>query len=287
MKLLVIIPCYNEEKTIADVVTAIPKKIPGIKKIDVLVIDDGSSDRSAAFAAKAGAAVLSHQQNRGVGAAFNSGLDYALSRKYDIMVNIDADRQFNPADIPDLARPILNNEADFVSASRFIDPTVSPKNMSKVKLWGNKMMSLLISRLCRKKFHDVSCGFRAYSRECMLRINLQGKFTYTQETFLDVAFKELRIKEVPVRVKYYSDRKSKIASSIIYYAVQTSSIIFRTYRDYYPLRFFWSISAVTGLIGLCLFSFFIGWYIYAGKFSPHIWSGFVSGSFLVFLLYSF
>jgi len=280
MKLLVIIPCYNEEDTIAEVVKDIPKRIAGIKKIEVLVVDDGSRDKSAERARKAGATVIKHQNNRGVGAAFNTGLNHALSLKYDVMVNIDADRQFDPTDIPTLVGPIIENEADFVTASRFIDSNYMPENMSRVKLWGNKVMSILISKLCRKKFYDVSCGFRAYSRECMLKINLQGKFTYTQETFLDAAFKDLRIMEVPVGVKYFKERESKIADSIFRYAFRTSSIIFRTYRDYYPLRFFWSISAATGLLGMCLLSFFLGWYIYSGKFSPHIWSGFLSGSLL-------
>ena len=150
------------------------------------------------------------------------------------MVNIDGDRQFDPADIPKLIAPILNREADMVTASRFKDSALTP-DMPPVKLVGNHMMSFLISRLCGQKFADVSCGFRAYSREALLQINLHGLFTYTQETFLDLVSKKLRIVEVPIRVTYFKGRQSRVAASILRYGLNTAAIILRIYRDYFPL----------------------------------------------------
>ena len=271
----VIIPAYNEEKTIAGVIKSIPDFVDKIA-----VVDDCSSDRTALKATEAGAEVITHHVNQGVGAAFHSGMEYALNGGFDIMVNIDADGQFSPSDIPSLIDPIIDKKADFVTASRFIDPSYIP-DMPWINRWGNRQMSRLISTLTGKRFHDVSCGFRAYSHNTLMKLNLVGRFTYTQETFLDLVFKDTRIKEVPIHVKYFKDRKPRVSGSIPRYMYRTSKIIFRTYRDYMPLRFFWGI----GLFFL-LFSFFFGsillaHYIRTGVFSGQIWSGFVGGFFFI------
>ena len=236
--LLIAVPCLNEAATISEVIASIPAKIAGVDSIVVLVVDDGSTDRTTELAKASGAVVIRHTRNRGVGAAFRSAVEYAVANRFSLMVNIDGDRQFNPADIPQLVAPVLAHEADMVTASRFIIPAMRPQ-MPKVKLWGNHMMSRLISFLTRGTFHDVSCGFRCYSRESLLQLNLHGAFTYTQETFLDLISKQLRIMEVPIAVQYFADRKSRVAGSIARYAVNTLKIILRSYRDYFPLRFFW------------------------------------------------
>lgn len=271
----VIMPAYNEESTIAGVIKAVPDFVDAI-----VVVDDCSTDKTALKAKEAGAEVITHHVNQGVGAAFHSGMEYVLDGGFDIIANIDADGQFSPSDIPNLIVPIIDGEADFVTASRFVEPSYTP-DMPWINLWGNRQMSRLISTLTGKRFHDVSCGFRAYSRDALMRLNLVGRFTYTQETFLDLAFKDTRIKEVPVRVKYFKGRKSRVSGSIPRYMYRTSKIIFRTYRDYMPLRFFWGI----GFFFL-VFSFFFGsillvHYINTGKFSGQIWSGFVGGFFFV------
>lgn len=278
LRLLVAIPCLNESATIADVIQHVPRAMPGIDHVDVLVVDDGSSDGTSEQAKVAGAIVIRHAINRGVGTAFQSAVAYAVENHYDIMVNIDGDRQFNPEDIPKLVAPTLAGEADMVTASRFIDPALVP-DMSKVKLVGNHMMSYLISRLVRQKFFDVSCGFRCYSREALLRLNLHGAFTYTQETFLDFAVKNLRIKEVPIEVKYFKDRKSRVAGNIWRYAVNTATIIFRGYRDYFPLRFFIRVAAIFAIPGALLtIAFFIN-YAMTGHFTGFLFAGF-SAAFL-------
>jgi len=273
--LLVAIPCLNEAETISEVIEAIPVKIEGVDSIIVLVIDDGSTDNTAELAHASGAMVIRHTRNKGVGAAFKSAVDYAVANRFSLMVNIDGDHQFNPADIPKLIAPILANEADMATASRFIDPAMTPA-MPKVKLWGNRMMSKLISFLTRTVFHDVSCGFRCYSHESLLHLNLHGAFTYTQETFLDFISKLLRIIEVPVAVRYFTNRKSRVAGSIVKYAVNTFKIILRGYRDYFPLRFFWGIAMAFLLPAVLSFLVFLGHFLVTGKFSGYLFSGFIA-----------
>lgn len=273
IRLLVAIPCLNESATIAEVIQCVPRTIPGITAIDVLVVDDGSFDSTSSEAIKAGATVLKHTINRGVGTAFQSAVNYAVQHKYDLMVNIDGDRQFNPDDIPKLVAPIVNDHADMTTASRFLDSSITPE-MPRVKLLGNHMMSFLISRLVRTKYSDVSCGFRCYSREALLRLNPHSTFTYTQETFLDFAVKQLHIIEVPIKVKYFKDRKSRMAGSIWNYAVNTFKIIFRGYRDYFPLRFFWGIAAVFAIPGALLTIVFFAHFLITGTFSGYLFAGF-------------
>jgi len=243
MKILTAIPCLNEEETIESVMDSVRESLDAFPNSEILVIDDGCTDRTVERAKAKGGIIISHGENRGVGIAFQNAVAYFLSHDFDVMVNIDADGQFDPQDIPKLIEPIGNGEADFVTASRFLDPDLYPQ-MPRVKFWGNKQMSSLISRLAGQKFYDVSCGFRAYSREALLNLNLHGEFTYTQETFMDFSFKGLRIREVPVKVKYFPNRESRVAKSLVYYSFKTFMIIFRAYRDYYPLRFFWSLSLV-------------------------------------------
>jgi glycosyltransferase involved in cell wall biosynthesis len=280
--LVVIIPCFNEEKTIGKVVSSIPASIPGIDKMDILVIDDGSSDKSVSEAKKYGAKVISHSQNIGVGKAFQTGIQQALNMGADLVVNMDGDGQFNAEDIPKLLEPIIKDHADFVTASRFKDIRLVPK-MPWIKKWGNRRMSNLISMLSGRKFFDVSCGFRAYSYESLLHLNLLGKFTYTQETFLDLAYKGLKIIEVPIKVRGEREfGKSKVAGNIFYYAFNSAKIIFRTLRDYKPLKFFGAISAILLFISMCLGGFFLIHYWQTGKFSGHLWAGFSSGFLLLF-----
>ncbi|MFZ3070950.1 MAG: glycosyltransferase family 2 protein, partial [Anaerolineaceae bacterium] len=211
-------------------------------------------------------------RNLGVGSAFRTGLANALEMGADIMVNIDADGQFSPDDIIKLIGPILAGQADFVAGDRFTNASgdlVKPQDMPAVKFWGNKRMSGLISALSGKKFNDVSCGFRAYSKEAMLRLNLTGRFTYTQESFLDLANKGLEIMTIPVAVKYFPERKSRVAGSIVRYTFRTINIIFRAYRDYSPLRFFGWLGLIPFLIGLGSGIFTLVHYIHVGIFTPY------------------
>ena len=275
-RIFVIIPAYNEAATIGDTIRAIPAYVD-----TVLVVDDGSVDATASIAAEHGALVRRHTRNRGVGSAFNTGIRAARELDPDVVVNMDADGQFNPADIATLIDPILEGRADFVTASRFMDPSLTPK-MSVIKIWGNRMMSRLISNMADEKFHDVSCGFRAYSREAIRNLNLFGKYTYTQESFLNFAFKDISILEVAVPVRgNRAYGKSRVASNLFKYAYYTTKIIVRTLRDYRPFRFFAGISVALFVLGLAFGGSLAIYYVHSGSFTPHKWAGFAAGFFFL------
>ncbi len=246
--LVVIIPALNEEKTVASVIGNIPASLDGITNIKVVVVDDGSSDATAQLSAKNNAIVIRHAYSMGVGAAFQTGLKKALELGADYIVNIDADGQFNAQDIPKLLNPLLTSEADFVTASRFAKKEYMP-DMPALKIWGNKWMVRIINTITSKNFTDVSCGFRAYSREAALRLTLFGRFTYTQESFIDLAFKGISMVEVPLKVR--GEREfgtSRVASNLWKYGIKSATIIFRAARDYLPFYFI----GVPGLIILAL-----------------------------------
>src|SRR3989344_2162593 len=268
MKLVIIIPAFNEEKTISDVIKTIPNVNGRITSQEVVVVDDGSKDKTKALAEKAGAFVVSHVGNKGVGMAFRTGIEIALQRKADVIVNIDADGQFNPLDIPVIIEPIVSLKADFVTATRFKNGMLIGK-MPFVKKIGNWMFTRLTSTFVGQKFSDTQCGFRAYSREAALRLNLYGKFTYTQEVFLDLAHKGLRIVEVPLYVKAErAHGKSKVVRSVVKYIFQAFVIIVRSIRDYKPLAFFGSIGGVIFGLGFVIeLILFIRWLI-TGTVSP-------------------
>lgn len=276
LKLCVMIPALNEEATIGDVIRRIPK-MDGVGETVVVVIDDGSTDRTAELACAAGATVVSHPERKGLSAAFQTGVNHAIDVGADLVVNIDADGQFDPADIPALLQPLIDGKADFVSASRFINPDLRPE-MPWVKYMGNMVLARVISYLTGNRFHDVSCGFRAYTADTLLRLNLFGDFTYTQETFLDLSFKGVRIREVPVKVRGVRQfGKSRIASNLFEYAVRSSRIIFRSFSDYRPMRLFGAISAVLFVLAALLIVFLGVHYARTGAFSPHKWAGFTAG----------
>lgn len=273
--LLIAIPCLNEAATIGSVVASIPRQIAGVGRVDILVVDDGSSDQTGDIARRNGASVLRHPRNRGLGIAFQSAVSYAVQHGYQLMLNIDGDGQFSVDDIPRLVDPILSGQADMVTASRFKERNRVP-DMPKAKLVGNYMMSYLISRLVGNKYYDVSCGFRCYSREALLRINLHGRFTYTQETFLDLSAKDIRIEEIPVDVRYFENRKSRVARKLVSYATNTALIVFRSYRDYFPLKFFCFMAMIFAVPATLAALFFFYHFVMTGRFSGYLYVGFTS-----------
>lgn len=261
MKLVVTIPALNEEKTIAQVIAGIPRNIPGIDEVEVIVMNDGSTDRTAEIASRAGALVVNLVGRPGLGYVFRTGLERAMRRGADIIVNIDGDGQFNSADIKKLVMPLLEDHADFVTCSRFADPALRPE-MPVVKYHGNRIVTRIINWVCGgTNFTDVSCGFRAFNREAAYRLTLFGRFTYTQECFIDLFSKGLRIVEVPLKVRGVREHgKSRIASSIWKYATNSLPIILRAMRDIQPLKFFGGISAILGILGLLTGGFVTAWY---------------------------
>lgn len=287
LRMLVSLPALNEERTIGRVIAGIPQRIEGVDQLEVLVVDDGSTDTTSSCASRAGARVLHHDRPLGVGVAFRTALRHALDHGFDVLVTIDSDGQFDPADIPRLAEQVIADEIDFATASRFKDPALTPE-MPWIKHWGNRQMSRLISRLTGRTFYDVSCGMRCYSRRAMLNLNLIGAFTYTQEVFLNLSFKDLRIAEVPVAVRGEREHgQSRVANSIWRYALRTSAIIFRAYRDYNPMRFFGWLAMLLFVPAVLLEVFFVGHFLWVGSFSPHKWAGFAGAALFVLGLLTF
>lgn len=273
-------PAFNEERNIQQVIANLPKVLAGIDIIQYLVIDDGSNDKTAELALSAGAQVISHKRNRGVGAAFHSAMQFALESGADILVGIDADGQFDPKEIPALIEPILTNKADMVVGNRFTSGM--PEYMPRFKYWGNKKVAELIGYVSRQKFQDVSCGFRSYSREALFRLNIFAEFTYTHETILSLIFQGLCVVEYPIRVKYDPERKSRVAASIYHYALQTSKIILRVMLDYRPIQVFGTLGVTFLIIGGGFEMFLLGHYALTHSFSPYKTTGFIGLGFIVF-----
>ena len=288
MKLLIAFPCYNEAESIAAVLQSIPATFEGVSERRLLVVDDGSADRTAELSLAAGAMVVRHKRNKGLGQAFRTAVDYAIDHGFDVMVNMDGDGQFDPRDIQRLIDPILREEADFVTGSRFLTGR-KIEHMPAVKRWGNARMNRLVSRLCGQDFSDVSCGFRAYNRETLLNINFYGRFTYTQESFVCFRFNNLAMAEAPIAVRYFPERKSRVAGSVWTYFKRTVGILTGLMRDYYPMRFF-------GMIGLCFLLptavfglMFLIHYLKVGYFSGYLFAGLIAAFCLLIavLMFSF
>jgi glycosyltransferase involved in cell wall biosynthesis len=274
MKLVIVSICMNEAATVAELVQRIPKKYAGIQEVDVCIVDDGSTDGTAAIAKKAGAThVYRDGANKGLAYRFREVIDIALERGADVLVNIDGDLQFRPEDIPQFVAPIVNQEADFVAADRFTDPQTGeqrrPENMPAGKYYGNKLGARIVSRLAQHQFNDVTCGFRAYSYRTLVALNLNSTHTYTQESFQIIAAKRLRIQTIPTHVTYYKGRKSRVVKSLVSYIAVSSLNILRAYRDFAPLRFFFSVGLVPfalGVVGMLV----AGWHwTQTGSISPY------------------
>lgn len=278
--ILVYIPALNEESSIAQVIQNIPQRTAGIGEVNCLVVDDGSSDRTAAVARENGAIVVSHGRNEGVGKAFQSAVEYAWEHSTDILVGIDADGQFDPQEIAAIIQPILENRADMVIGNRF--SAGRPKHMPTIKYHGNKLMAGLVSSISGQSFQDVSCGFRAYNREALLRLNVFEKFTYTHQSILSLVYQGLRVLEMPISIRYFPGRKSRVAGSICAYALKTSKIILRVLLDYRPLRVFGGLGTCFILIGLAFEAFLFGHYFLKGSFTPYKTAGFIGLGFIIF-----
>lgn len=270
MRLIVSIPALNEEEKIGETIGRIPRSFPGIDEVFVQVIDDGSSDRTATVSREAGADfVVSHGVNRGVGKTFRTAVENALEQGADVMAFIDADGQFDPRDIATLLEPVLLGKADMVSADRF--DHLKAKNIPWLKDRLNRLAAWLIGCFMNTDIKDLTCGFRVYSRETLLRLNLPGEFTYTQEVIIDALGKNLKVLWIPVEVTYFAERKSRVVRSISRYIQQSARIIIKAVRDVRPMKFF----GIPGLflIGLSLISFvtFFVLYISHGlKVTPYL-----------------
>lgn len=277
MKLVVFSICKDEAKTIGELLSLIPPKISGIDSIEKWVISDGSTDDTVEVAKKHGAKVLEGKKQMRLAYRFGEAVKLALSQGADIAVNIDGDLQFNPKDIPKLIEPIVKEGYDFVAADRFTGANGKrrrPKGMPLGKYHANKLGAWVVGMLSGQKFNDVTCGFRAYNRKALMAINLNSNYTYTQESFQVLAIKRLSIKTVPIDVKYYAGRKSRVVTSFFSFLFGSAFNILRAYRDFKPLGFFGGIAAAFFCIGLAFLLFVGQHYVRFNSFSPYKFIGF-------------
>lgn len=224
LQIVIVIPAFNEEKTIGQVIKQIPRNVLSGNRIIIVVVDDGSCDRTGVVAKRAGADfVVRHKENQGLARAFKTGLKAAKKLNADLIVNIDADGQFDPKELPDLIEPIIAGRADAVMGSRFIGKDIH--NIPSTKRVANTVVTFLVGLLVGKRFSDTQCGFRALSMKTADKISLSGVFTYTQEMVLEMAFNRIKIVEVPVSVTYHGSRTSRVVSSISRYGLKVIGII--------------------------------------------------------------
>lgn len=277
MKLIILLPAYNEASTIGAVLDSLPKKVIGIQRVVTLVVDDGSTDRTAQIAKRHKAKLLSLKRNSGVGNAMQAGLEAALQLGADFVVTMDADGQFRPTDILKLLRPLLNQEAEMATGTRFANARLTPK-MPKSKYYGNKFLAWCLSQILQRELTDVSCGFRAYTREALLRLHLFGRFTYTQEMFLQLAKHNLEFVEVPVLVQATKrpGGKSHVAENVLAYGWKAGIILLRSLRDYKPFLFFGAPALAAILFGTLAGGFVLLHYFFVGSFTPHKALGFTA-----------
>lgn len=279
MKLIVNIPAYNEEKVIGKTIKSIRESFNDnfyekdlgkiFKEKLIQVVDDGSKDETAKVSKKAGAdIVISYKPNRRLAYSFKRAVESSLDQKADLMVNIDADGQFNPNDIPSLLRPILEGQSDMVIASRFGKHRA--ENIPIVKETLNKLAAKLIGLFLNHKIDDLTCGFRAHNQEALLRLSLTNlNFTYTQETIIDAIGKNLKLEWVPVKVTYFDNRKSRIVKSVWQFVSNSTKIILKAIRDVRPLKFFGWPGVTFIMLGLIDFSYFLFHYFQEIKIRPY------------------
>lgn len=287
MKLATVIFAFNEEKSIGGVLDRIPTSIEGIDRIDAIVVNDGSTDRTRALALERGAQVVSHPENRGLGAAFATGIDAALRTGADIIVSLDGDGQHPPEAIPQLIAPLLEGRADFATATRFGDPALVPE-MPVANRFGNWFMARITGFACGRSFTDAACGFRAYSRDAAIRLNVFGAHTYTQESLLDLARKGVPMTEVPIAIRGVREHgKSRVAHNLARYGTRALAILTRGVRDRLPLAFFGAIGAVLALMGGAAEMTVLANFFLAGKTSPYQSFTILGAIFLILGAFSF
>ncbi|MEA1873079.1 MAG: glycosyltransferase family 2 protein [Bacteroidota bacterium] len=276
MKLIIQIPCYNEEKTLHLTYMDLPKQIQGIDDIEVLVIDDGSSDKTAELAKTIGVNhIIRFKNNKGLAKAFEAGIHKALELGADIIVNTDGDNQYSGADIENLVRPILNQEADVVIGDR---QTNSIPHFSFFKKRMQKFGSFIIRKLSKTDVKDVVSGFRAYNRETAMKINIATDFSYTIENIIQLGFLKAKVISVPIKINKEL-RKSRLFKNTGSFISQQLTTIIRAYANYKAIRVFTILGILIMIPGIAGFIRFLYFYFTVGG-AGHIQSLIFSTAFL-------
>ncbi|MGE0866861.1 MAG: glycosyltransferase family 2 protein [Vicinamibacterales bacterium] len=269
MKVVVYLPALNEAETIGAVLDGIPSRLPGIESIRTIVVDDGSTDATGAIAQRHGAAVVQHRRNLGTGKTFVSGVSAALRAGADIIVSMDADGQFRGEDVARLIAPIREGRADVVLCSRFADGNLVG-DMSWRKMAGNRLLTGAVSWIAGTRFTDVSCGFRAMSREAALRVDIHSDYEYIHESLLNWSRVGLTIEEVALPV--LAERpvgESRIMRSVLRYAMRSGPVLIRATRDYSPMKFFGLLSLAALAPGLLAGLFVTLHWLRTGETAPY------------------
>jgi glycosyltransferase involved in cell wall biosynthesis len=268
MKLIIQIPCFNESQSLPVSVAALPRSVDGCDIVEWLVVDDGSSDDTAEVAKRLGVDhIVRHPTNRGLAAAFMSGLEAAVANGADIIVNTDADNQYDARDIVALVRPIIEGRAEFVIGAR---PIESTQHFS----WLKRRLQLLGSRAVRMasgtSVADAPSGFRALTRDVALRLNVFNSYTYTLETIIQAGRSNIRVLSVPIRTNP-DLRPSRLVKSMGNYVLRSLATIVRIFATYRPMLFFWLLGGVLGAAGLVAGMRFL-FYVMTGTGNGHVQS---------------
>jgi glycosyltransferase involved in cell wall biosynthesis len=268
MKLIIQIPCFNEESALPATLADLPREIEGVETVEWLVIDDGSTDRTVDVARENGVDhVVRLTNNRGLAAGFQAGLDASLKLGADLIVNTDADNQYYGGDIPKLVEPILAGKADMVIGDRETDEIEHFSPLKKLlQRWG----SAVVRRASDTGVPDATSGFRAYNREAALQIQVVSKFTYTLESIIQAGKMTVAVDHVPIRTNEQT-RESRLFPSMWSYVRRNTVSIFRIYTLYEPLRVFLFAALITALLGAAIWIRFIV-FVFQGESSGHVQS---------------
>lgn len=268
MKLIIQIPCFNEAESLPIALNDLPREVDGFDKVEWLVIDDGSTDNTVDVAKDHKVDyIIQHTKNQGLAKSFMTGIDACLNLGADVIVNTDADNQYNPKDIVKLVQPILNGKADMVVGARPIDTV---KHFTFIKKVLQKAGSWVVKVVSKTDIPDAPSGFRAISREAALHLNVFNDYTYTLETIIQIGQKNMAIMSVPVRVNEYL-RPSRLLRSTPSYIKRSIVTIIRIFVVYKPFRFFMSIGVSVFALGFLIGLRFLGYYV-LGKGQGHIQS---------------
>jgi len=273
MKLIIQIPCYNEAETLSIALGALPREVEGFDKVEWLIINDGSTDDTVKVAKECGVDhIVDFKHNQGLAKGFMAGIKECLRQGADVIVNTDADNQYEAQDIPKLVKPILEHKAEYVIGARPISQT---EHFSPAKKFLQKLGSWVVRKASRTDIPDAPSGFRAMSRECAMQLNVYNNYTYTLETIIQAGQKNMAITSVPIRTNE-DLRPSRLLSSIPNYIKKSVVTIVRISVVYKSFQFFMSIAAILFGLGLLLGIRYLFFY-FTGEGDGHIQSVILAG----------
>ena len=277
MKLIVQIPCYNEEATLPQTLADIPRQIEGIDEVEVLIVDDGSSDNTVAVAESHGVEhIIRHKNNQGLARAFKTGLEASIRKGADIIVNTDGDNQYRGRYIADLVAPILAGQADIVIGDRQVSAN---QHFSKFKRGLQALGSFVVRRLSQTDVPDAVSGFRAITRSAAIGMNILSPFSYTIEMLIQAGQRKLAIVSVPIETNAPT-RNSRLFKTVPHFLQKSLTTMVRAYTMYHPLRMFFLLGTILMIVGAIPVARFL-YFVVVGEGTGHIQSLILGGTFLI------